>query len=110
MVKKRLTVANIAKILEDKGALAYTTIVAANASDPAPMQVYAPFAGAAIGEYFRDTGRPALIIYDDLSKQAVAYREISLLLRRPPGREAYPGDVFYLALQIVGTCGKSNCG
>ena len=76
--------------------MAYTTIVAANASDPAAMQVYAPFAGAAIGEYFRDTGRPALIIYDDLSKQAVAYREISLLLRRPPGREAYPGDVFYL--------------
>lgn len=89
--QKASTVAGIAKILEDKGALAYTTIVAANASDPAPMQVYAPFAGAAIGEYFRDTGRPALIIYDDLSKQAVAYREVSLLLRRPPGREAYPG-------------------
>src|SRR5210317_1139877 len=92
--QKASTVANIAKTLEDRGALAYTTIVAANASDPAPMQVYAPFAGAAIGEYFRDTGRPALIIYDDLSKQAVAYREVSLLLRRPPGREAYPGDVF----------------
>lgn len=92
--QKASTVAGIAKILEDKGAMAYTTIVAANASDPAPMQVYAPFAGAAIGEYFRDTGRPALIIYDDLSKQAVAYREVSLLLRRPPGREAYPGDVF----------------
>jgi F-type H+-transporting ATPase subunit alpha len=92
--QKASTVAGIAKILEDKGALDYTTIVAANASDPAPMQVYAPFAGAAIGEYFRDTGRPALIIYDDLSKQAVAYREVSLLLRRPPGREAYPGDVF----------------
>ena len=87
--QKASTVAAIAKVLEDKGALAYTTIVAANASDPAPMQVYAPFAGAAIGEYFRDTGRPALIIYDDLSKQAVAYREVSLLLRRPPGREAY---------------------
>ena len=94
--QKASTVAGIAKILEDKGALAYTTIVAANASDPAAMQVYAPFTGASIGEYFRDTGRPALIIYDDLSKQAVAYREISLLLRRPPGREAYPGDVFYL--------------
>ena len=92
--QKASTVAGIAKILEDKGALAYTTIVAANASDPAAMQVYAPFTGASIGEYFRDTGRPALIIYDDLSKQAVAYREISLLLRRPPGREAYPGDVF----------------
>ena len=82
--QKASTVAGIAKTLEDKGALAYTTIVAANASDPAPMQVYAPFTGAAIGEYFRDTGRPALIIYDDLSKQAVAYREVSLLLRRPP--------------------------
>ena len=94
--QKASTVAGIAKTLEDAGALAYTTIVAANASDPAPMQVYAPFAGVAIGEYFRDTGRPALIIYDDLSKQAMAYREVSLLLRRPPGREAYPGDVFYL--------------
>ena len=94
--QKASTVAGIAKILEDKGALAYTTIVAANASDPAAMQVYAPFTGASIGEYFRDTGRPALIIYDDLSKQAVAYREISLLLRRPPGREAYPGDVLSL--------------
>ena len=81
--------------------MAYTTIVAANASDPAPMQVYAPFSGAAIGEYFRDTGRPALIIYDDLSKQAVAYREVSLLLRRPPGREAYPGDVFYLHSRLL---------
>lgn len=83
--QKASTVASIAKTLEDKGAMAYTVIVAANASDPAPMQVYAPFAGAAIGEYFRDTGRPALIVYDDLSKQAVAYREVSLLLRRPPG-------------------------
>jgi len=99
--QKASTVANIAKTLEDNGALAYTTIVAANASDPAPMQVYAPFAGAAIGEYFRDTGRPALIIYDDLSKQAVAYREVSLLLRRPPGREAYPGDVFYLHSRLL---------
>jgi F-type H+-transporting ATPase subunit alpha len=99
--QKASTVANIAKVLEDKGAMAYTTIVAANASDPAPMQVYAPFAGAAIGEYFRDTGRPALIVYDDLSKQAVAYREVSLLLRRPPGREAYPGDVFYLHSRLL---------
>ncbi|MCG2460934.1 F0F1 ATP synthase subunit alpha [Flavobacteriaceae bacterium F89] len=99
--QKASTVAAIAQTLEDKGALAYTTIVAANASDPAPMQVYAPFAGASIGEYFRDTGRPALIIYDDLSKQAVAYREVSLLLRRPPGREAYPGDVFYLHSRLL---------
>ena len=99
--QKASTVAGIAKTLEEKGALSYTTIVAANASDPAPMQVYAPFAGAAIGEYFRDTGRPALIIYDDLSKQAVAYREVSLLLRRPPGREAYPGDVFYLHSRLL---------
>jgi F-type H+-transporting ATPase subunit alpha len=101
-----MKVAGIAKTLEDKGALAYTTIVAANASDPAPMQVYAPFAGAAIGEYFRDTGRPALIIYDDLSKQAVAYREVSLLLRRPPGREAYPGDVFYLHSRLLERAAK----
>ena len=99
--QKASTVASIAHMLEEKGALAYTTIVAANASDPASMQVYAPFAGAAIGEYFRDTGRPALIIFDDLSKQAVAYREISLLLRRPPGREAYPGDVFYLHSRLL---------
>ena len=99
--QKASTVAGIAKTLEDKGAMAYTTIVAANASDPAPMQVYAPFAGAAIGEFFRDSGRPALIIYDDLSKQAVAYREVSLLLRRPPGREAYPGDVFYLHSRLL---------
>lgn len=99
--QKASTVALIAKTLEERGALAYTTIVAANASDPAPMQVYAPFAGAAIGEYFRDTGRPALIVYDDLSKQAVAYREVSLLLRRPPGREAYPGDVFYLHSRLL---------
>ena len=86
--------------------MAYTTIVAANASDPAPMQVYAPFSGAAIGEYFRDTGRPALIIYDDLSKQAVAYREVSLLLRRSPGREAYPGDVFYLHSRLLERAAK----
>lgn len=99
--QKASTVAAIAKTLEDRGALSYTTIVAANASDPAPMQVYAPFSGAAIGEYFRDTGRPALIIYDDLSKQAVAYREVSLLLRRPPGREAYQGDVFYLHSRLL---------
>ena len=99
--QKASTVAGIAKTLEDIGALAYTTIVAANASDPAAMQVYAPFAGASIGEYFRDTGRPALIVFDDLSKQAVAYREISLLLRRPPGREAYPGDVFYLHSRLL---------
>lgn len=99
--QKASTVANIAKTLEEKGALAYTTIVAANASDPAAMQVYAPFTGASIGEYFRDTGRPALIVFDDLSKQAVAYREVSLLLRRPPGREAYPGDVFYLHSRLL---------
>ena len=104
--QKASTVAAIAKVLEDKGAFAYTTIVAANASDPAPMQVYAAFAGAAIGEYFRDTGRPALIIYDDLSKQAVAYREVSLLLRRPPGREAYPGDVFYLHSRLLERAAK----
>jgi len=94
------------KILEDKGAMAYTVVVAANASDPAPMQVYAPFAGASIGEFFRDTGRPALIVYDDLSKQAVAYREVSLLLRRPPGREAYPGDVFYLHSRLLERAAK----
>ncbi len=104
--QKGSTVAGIAKTLEDAGALQYTTIVAANASDPAPMQFYAPFAGAAIGEYFRDTGRPALIIYDDLSKQAVAYREVSLLLRRPPGREAYPGDVFYLHSRLLERAAK----
>lgn len=104
--QKASTVAGIAKILEDAGALAYTTIVAANASDPAPMQVYAPFAGVAIGEFFRDTGRPALIVYDDLSKQAMAYREVSLLLRRPPGREAYPGDVFYLHSRLLERAAK----
>ncbi|WP_194851546.1 F0F1 ATP synthase subunit alpha [Nonlabens antarcticus] len=104
--QKASTVALIANVLEEAGALAYTTIVAANASDPAPMQVYAPFAGAAIGEYFRDTGRPALIVFDDLSKQAVAYREVSLLLRRPPGREAYPGDVFFLHSRLLERAAK----
>ena len=99
--QKGSTVANLVKTLEEKGAMAYTTVVAATASDPAAMQFYAPFAGAAIGEYFRDTGRDALVIYDDLSKQAVAYREVSLLLRRPPGREAYPGDVFYLHSRLL---------
>jgi len=89
------------KTLTEKGAMAYTIVVAATASDPAAMQFYAPFAGAAIGEFFRDTGRNALVIYDDLSKQAVAYREVSLLLRRPPGREAYPGDVFYLHSRLL---------
>ncbi|MBQ0117678.1 MAG: F0F1 ATP synthase subunit alpha [Flavobacterium sp.] len=104
--QKASTVAGIAKTLEEKGAMAYTIIVAANASDPAPMQVYAPFAGAAIGEYFRDSGRPALIVYDDLSKQAVAYREMSLILRRPPGREAYPGDVFFLHSRLLERAAK----
>ena len=104
--QKASTVATIAKMLDERGALAYTTIVAASASEPAPMQVYAPFAGAAIGEYFRDSGRPALIIFDDLSKQAVAYREVSLLLKRPPGREAYPGDVFYLHSRLLERAAK----
>ena len=104
--QKGSTIANIQKILEDKGAMAYTVIVAATASDPAAMQFYAPFTGAAIGEFFRDTGRPALVIYDDLSKQAVSYREVSLLLRRPPGREAYPGDVFYLHSRLLERAAK----
>ncbi len=104
--QKASTVAAIVQNFEEKGAMAYTTVVAANASDPAAMQVYAPFAGAAIGEYFRDLGKPALIVYDDLSKQAVAYREISLLLRRPPGREAYPGDVFYLHSRLLERAAK----
>lgn len=99
--QKGSTVANIMKTLEDKGAMPYTIVVMATASDPAALQFYAPFTGAAIGEYFRDTGRSALCIYDDLSKQAVAYREVSLLLRRPPGREAYPGDVFYLHSRLL---------
>jgi F-type H+-transporting ATPase subunit alpha len=104
--QKASTVANIAQTLEENGAMPYTVIVAANASDPAPLQFYAPFAGAAIGEFFRDTGRPALIVYDDLSKQAVAYREVSLLLKRPPGREAYPGDVFYLHSRLLERAAK----
>ncbi len=104
--QKASTIAGVMKTLQDAGAMAYTTIVAASASDPAPLQFYAPFAGAAIGEFFRDTGRPALIIYDDLSKQAVAYREVSLLLRRPPGREAYPGDVFYLHSRLLERAAK----
>jgi len=104
--QKSSTIAGVMKTLQDNGALDYTVIVAASASDPAPLQFYAPFAGAAIGEFFRDTGRPALIIYDDLSKQAVAYREVSLLLRRPPGREAYPGDVFYLHSRLLERAAK----
>ncbi len=104
--QKGSTVAQIQKTLEEHGAMAYTVIVSATASDPAATQFYAPFAGAAIGEYFRDTGRPALIVYDDLSKQAVAYREVSLLLRRPPGREAYPGDVFYLHSRLLERAAK----
>ena len=104
--QKASTIAGVMKTLQDAGAMAYTIIVAASASDPAPLQFYAPFAGAAIGEFFRDTGRPALIIYDDLSKQAVAYREVSLLLRRPPGREAYPGDVFYLHSRLLERAAK----
>ena len=104
--QKASTVAALAKTLDDAGALDYTVIVSANAADPAPLQFYAPLVGAAIGEFFRDTGRPALIIFDDLSKQAVAYREVSLLLRRPPGREAYPGDVFYLHSRLLERAAK----
>jgi len=104
--QKSSTVAQVAKTLDDAGALAYTVIVSAAAAEPAPLQFYAPFSGAAIGEFFRDTGRPALIVYDDLSKQAVAYREVSLLLRRPPGREAYPGDVFYLHSRLLERAAK----
>lgn len=104
--QKGSTVANIAATLEKHGAMAYTVIVVATASDPAALQFYAPYAGASIGEYFRDTGRHALIIYDDLSKQAVSYREVSLLLRRPPGREAYPGDVFYLHSRLLERAAK----
>ncbi len=104
--QKGSTVAGIVKKLEDAGAMAYTTVVASNASDPAPMQFYAPMTGAAVGEFFRDSGRPALIVFDDLSKQAVAYREVSLLLRRPPGREAYPGDVFYLHSRLLERAAK----
>ncbi|MCB0481086.1 MAG: F0F1 ATP synthase subunit alpha [Flavobacteriales bacterium] len=104
--QKASTVAQIVKKLTDAGAMDYTVVVAANASDPTPMQFYAPFAGACVGEFFRDTGRPALIVFDDLSKQAVAYREVSLLLRRPPGREAYPGDVFYLHSRLLERAAK----
>ena len=104
--QKASTVAQVVKSLTDAGAMQYTVVVAASASDPAPQQFYAPFAGCAIGEYFRDSGRPALIIYDDLSKQAVAYREVSLLLRRPPGREAYPGDIFYLHSRLLERAAK----
>jgi F-type H+-transporting ATPase subunit alpha len=104
--QKGSTVASFMRTLEERGAMAYTIIVMATASDPAAMQFYAPFAGAAIGEYFRDTGRPALVIYDDLTKQAIAYREVSLLLRRPPGREAYPGDVFYLHSRLLERAAK----
>lgn len=104
--QKGSTVASIVKKLEDAGAMSYTVVVAANASEPAPNQFYAPMTGAAIGEFFRDSGKPALIVYDDLSKQAVAYREVSLLLRRPPGREAYPGDVFYLHSRLLERAAK----
>ncbi len=106
--QKASTVANVVRVLEENGAMPYTVIVAASAADPAPLQFYAPFSGAAIGEFFRDTGRPALIVFDDLSKQAVAYREVSLLLRRPPGREAYPGDVFYLHSRLLERAAKIN--
>ncbi|NVJ86740.1 MAG: F0F1 ATP synthase subunit alpha, partial [Algoriphagus sp.] len=106
--QKASTVAGVVAALEKGGALPYTVVVSAAASDPAPMQFFAPFTGAAIGEFFRDTGRPALVVYDDLSKQAVAYREVSLLLRRPPGREAYPGDVFYLHSRLLERAAKIN--
>ncbi len=106
--QKASTVAGVVLALEKGGAMDYTVVVAANASDPAPLQYFAPFTGAAIGEYFRDSGRPALVVYDDLSKQAVAYREVSLLLRRPPGREAYPGDVFYLHSRLLERAAKIN--
>ncbi|MCJ8166131.1 F0F1 ATP synthase subunit alpha [Pontibacter sp. E15-1] len=106
--QKASTVAQVVKALTEGGAMDYTVVVAASAADPAPMQFFAPFTGAAIGEFFRDTGRPALVVYDDLSKQAVAYREVSLLLRRPPGREAYPGDVFYLHSRLLERAAKVN--
>ncbi len=106
--QKSSTIAQIVKTLDENGAMPYTVVLCASASDPSPMQFYAPLAGAAIGEFFRDTGRPALIVYDDLSKQAVAYREVSLLLRRPPGREAYPGDVFYLHSRLLERAAKVN--
>jgi len=106
--QKASTIKAVEQTLRRYGAMDYTVVVAAGASDPSPMQFFAPFTGAAIGEYFRDTGRPALVIYDDLSKQAVAYREVSLLLRRPPGREAYPGDVFYLHSRLLERAAKIN--
>ncbi len=106
--QKRSTVAQIVKTLEDNGALEYSIVVAATASEPAPLQFLAPFAGCAMGEYFRDNGMHAVIVYDDLSKQAVAYRQMSLLLRRPPGREAYPGDVFYLHSRLLERAAKLN--
>ena len=106
--QKRSTVAQFVKVLEEQGALEYSIIVAATASDPAPMQYIAPFTGCTMGEYFRDNGMHAVIIYDDLSKQAVAYRQMSLLLRRPPGREAYPGDVFYLHSRLLERAAKLN--
>jgi len=106
--QKASTIAQVVQALEKGGAMDYTVIVAAPAADPSPMQFYAPFTGAAIGEFFRDTGRPALVVFDDLSKQAVAYREVSLLLRRPPGREAYPGDVFYLHSRLLERAAKVN--
>jgi F-type H+-transporting ATPase subunit alpha len=106
--QKRSTVAQVVKVLEDQGAMAYTTVVVASASEPAPLQYIAPYAGVTMGEYFRDTRRHALCIYDDLSKHAAAYRQLSLLLRRPPGREAYPGDVFYLHSRLLERAAKLN--
>jgi len=106
--QKESTVKQVVKTLEEKGAMPYTVVVSAPSSVPAPLQFFAPMAGAAIGEFFRDRGLPALIVYDDLSKQAVAYREVSLLLRRPPGREAYPGDVFYLHSRLLERACKLN--
>ena len=106
--QKRSTVAQLVKILEKQGALGYSIIVAATASDPAPLQFLAPYSGCAMGEYFRDNGLHSLIIYDDLSKQSVAYRQMSLLLRRPPGREAFPGDVFYLHSRLLERAAKMS--
>jgi F-type H+/Na+-transporting ATPase subunit alpha len=107
--QKASSIANVVRKLEEHGAMAHTIIVAATASDPAAMQFIAPYAGCTMGEYFRDSGRDALIVYDDLTKQAWAYRQISLLLRRPPGREAYPGDVFYLHSRLLGACRPRQC-
>jgi F-type H+-transporting ATPase subunit alpha len=106
--QKRSTVAQIVKVLEDNGALDYSIVVAATASEPAPLQYLAPYTGCTMGEFFRDNGMHAVIFYDDLSKQAVAYRQMSLLLRRPPGREAYPGDVFYLHSRLLERAAKMN--